>query len=210
MPPRDIPFNQLPWQERLQFSVDTVREMSGHTDPQQMVEAYLRRVRKMIPSDRWMAISRRDLHAPQFRITRSDMWETPLNPWRDRSKLPLLEGGLLAELIYAEEPRIINDLQVADDDPAREYLLGMGSLQAVPQFDRGHSLNMVISLRKERDSFETERLPEVVLTANLFGRATHNLVLSDEVKRAYDALDRELKIVADIQLSLLPDRLPSI
>jgi len=38
---------------------------------------------------------------------------------------------------------------------------------------------------------------------NLFGRATHNLVLSDEVKRAYASLEQELNVVADIQRSLL-------
>jgi hypothetical protein len=53
----DIPFNELPWPQRLEFTVATMREMSQQTDPQQMVQAYLRRVRYMIPSDRWMAIS---------------------------------------------------------------------------------------------------------------------------------------------------------
>ena len=53
--------------------------------------------------------------------------------------------------------------------------------------------------------------------ANLFGRATHNLVLSndlkragDEVRRAYDVVDRELQSVAEIQQSLLPSTLPDI
>ena len=86
----------------------------------------------------------------------------------------------------------------------------MRSLQAVPQFDRGESLNMVISMRREPGSFDPQRLPDTVWAANLFGRATHNLVLSDEVKRAYETLDRELKVVSDIQRSLLPERLPHI
>lgn len=190
--------------------MQTVREMSSQVDPQQMVQSYLGRVRYMIPSDRWMAISRRDLAAPQFRITRSDLWETPLNPWQNKSALPLLQGGLLAELIYDEQPRIINDLKISNDDPAREYFHGMRSLQAVPQFDHGQSLNMVISLRSAANAFDPQRLPELVLTANLFGRATHNLVLRDEAKRAYATLDRELKVVSDIQRSLLPERLPDI
>jgi sigma-B regulation protein RsbU (phosphoserine phosphatase) len=46
--------------------------------------------------------------------------------------------------------------------------------------------------------------------SNLFGRATQNLVLSEKVKKAYDQVDRELKVVADIQLSLLPTDLPKI
>ncbi len=46
--------------------------------------------------------------------------------------------------------------------------------------------------------------------SNLFGRATHNLVLSDQLKVAYEAVDYEMKVVADIQRSLLPMQMPSI
>jgi len=206
----DIPFSQWPWQQRLDFTVETMRELSEQTDPHQMIQAYLKRVRKMIPSDRFVAISRRDLHSPQYRITRSDLWDQPINPWRNRSALPLCSGGLMSELIYGNQPRIIDDLKISPDDPARDYFEGMHSLQAVPQFDRGQSLNMVISMRRAPNAFDPQRLPELVLTANLFGRATHNLVLTDEVRRAYDVVDRELKVVADIQRSLLPEKLPEI
>src|SRR5207244_2587168 len=54
------------------------------------------------------------------------------------------------------------------------------------------------------------RLPELVWLSNLFGRATNNLVLSEELQRAYQTLDRELKVVGQIQRSLLPARLPTI
>jgi len=38
-------------------------------------------------------------------------------------------------------------------------------------------------MRKKPNAFDPQRLPEQVWTGNLFGRATHNLVLSDEVKK---------------------------
>src|SRR6185312_1047620 len=41
-------------------------------------------------------------------------------------------------------------------------------------------------------------------------RLTHNLVLRDELKSAYEALEREMRVVADIQRSLLPQVLPAI
>ena len=46
--------------------------------------------------------------------------------------------------------------------------------------------------------------------SSLFGRATHNLVLRNELKHAYEIVERELKVVADIQRSLLPQVLPKI
>src|SRR5947207_1513638 len=55
-----------------------------------------------------------------------------------------------------------------------------------------------------------QRMRKHVWMSNLFGRATHSLVLSDQVKQAYEQVDRELRAVADIQRSLLPSELPRI
>jgi sigma-B regulation protein RsbU (phosphoserine phosphatase) len=187
-----------------------MREMSREDDPQAMVRAYGKRLREVMPIDGLVTISRRGLTAPRFRITRSSSWRQEVNPWREKARLPLLEGGLLAQLLYGDEPTIIDDLEVDPDDPAAAYLDGYRSLMAVPNYDRGEALNMVVMLRKEPAAFAREELPEWVWLSNLFGRATHNLVLNDELKQAYAVVERELKIVADLQRTLLPKRLPKI
>ena len=204
--------SDTPWEQRLAFAVDTMREISRQTDPQEMVQTYGRRMRLVMPSDRTLSLSRRDLTAPRFRITRSSEWDGSLNPWRQRDQLPVFDGGLLGDLLYGDLPVIVNDLKdrVSATDPAREFLEGMGSLAFIPMFDHGVALNGVVVMRKARDAFVPDLLPQHVWIANLFGRATHNLVLSDEVKRAYDAVDREMRVVADIQRSLLPAQLPRI
>jgi sigma-B regulation protein RsbU (phosphoserine phosphatase) len=46
--------------------------------------------------------------------------------------------------------------------------------------------------------------------SNLFGRATQTLILSQAVKEAYDAVDYELRSIAEIQKSLLPTTLPQV
>lgn len=198
------------WQERMSLIVETMREMSLQTDPQAMVRAYAARVRQMMPVDRSISISRRDLEPPQYKITRSSTWSGEINPWKEPGRLPVFEGGLLGSLLYGNEPRIIDDLEFAADDPAAEFLEGQGSLMAVPQFDGGIALNMVVLMRKARAAFDPELFPEWVWLSNLFGRATHNLVLTEQVKRAYHVVERELKLVADLQHSLLPKRLPKI
>lgn len=210
MTPNFISPQRGDWQERLTEVVEMMREMSLQTDPQEMVRAYAERVRRLLPSDRRLSLSRRGLTAPQYRITRSTTWTETVNPWKEKDRLPLLAGGLLAELLYGDAPRIIDHLEIAPDDPAVEYLAGHHSLLAIPMFDQGKALNMVVSLRQEPAGFSREVLPELVWLSNLFGRATNNLVLSDELKRTYQALDRELKIVAEIQQSLLPSPLPQI
>ncbi len=198
------------WQERLAYVDETMRELSRQTDPQEMVRIYGEHTERINPIDRFVALSRRGLEHPLYRITRSDIWKEEINPWQQRDRLPLLNGGLLGELIYADAPRIINDLRVAADDPAAEYFAGQRSLMAIPHYDAGIARNMVILMREKPDAFDVEKLPDAVLTSNLFGRATHNLVLRDEARRAYEAVDREMQVVAGIQRSLLPAELPKI
>lgn len=201
---------RAPWQQRLAHVIDTMREMSGHTDPQAMVQAYGKKVRQLIPVDGSISLSRRGLSSPQYRITRSSRWVDQVNPWKEKSRLPLLSGGLLSELIYGDEPVIIDDLDVSPDDPAADYLQGNRSLVAIPMFDQRVSLNMVVLMRKDPGAFDPELLPEQVWMSNLFGRATHSLVLRQELQQAYDEVDKEMQTVADIQRSLLPVELPEI
>jgi phosphoserine phosphatase RsbU/P len=200
----------IDWRARLALIVETMREMSRQTDPQAMVRAYGQRVAQLLPVDRRISLSRRGLTAPRFRITRSSTWNEDINPWKEKDRLPLLEGGLLAKLIYADEPWITDTLEYDPDDPAAEYLAGQGSLMAIPMYDQGVALNMVVLMRREAAGFTHDQLPEWVWMSNLFGRAAQNLVLSEELKTAYEAVDRELKMVADIQRSLLPAELPHI
>src|SRR4051794_20444114 len=122
---------------RLSIIVDTMREISRQTDPQVIAKIYGQRMRQLMPFDRFMALSRRDLTRPRYRITRSSLWKDEVNPWLERDRLPLLAGGLLADLIWGDEPRIIDDLSavVESGDPAAEYLAGMGSLVAIPHYD---------------------------------------------------------------------------
>jgi phosphoserine phosphatase RsbU/P len=198
------------WQERLAQVVEMVQEMSLQTDPQEMVRSYGDRVRRLLPSDRRISVSRRGLPEPKFRITRSTTWPTTVNPWKEKDSLPLFDGGLIAKLIYGNKPQLFDHLDLPSDDPAAEYLAGHRSLMAIPLFDQGVALNMVVLMRKEPAAFSKEEFPQMVWMSNLFGRATSNLLLSDELKQAYQALDRELKIVAEIQRSLLPVPLPTI
>ena len=109
------------WRQRLATITEMMREMSLQDDPQSMVRTYGARMRTIMPSDRWLSFSRRELKTPAYRITRSSTWPEVVNPWRQKDRLPLLKGGLLGELIYGDEPTIIDDITplIEPDDPAR-------------------------------------------------------------------------------------------
>ncbi len=204
-----VEWSHRPWRERLAFVEQMMRDISRQTDPEEMVRMYAGRMRQITYSQQRVSLSRRDLEHPLVRVTRTENSANPLNPWKYRDRLPVLNGGLLSELIYAEKPVILNDFVLDKDDPSATYLAGLKSICAIPLFEQGQAMNMVVLGRRDR-YFKEEFLPEQVWLSNLFGRATANLVLKEELRVAYERVDRELKVVADIQRSLLPATLPDI
>jgi sigma-B regulation protein RsbU (phosphoserine phosphatase) len=197
-------------EERMAFIIATMREMSLQTDPAEMRRQYAARMRQVLPTDAVVSLSRRDLRWPKYRVTRSSRWTEEINPWKQPHLLPLHEGGLIAELIYSDEPRLFDDLDIDPDDPAAEYLNGYRSMLAIPTYDHGEALNMILLLRREPHAFSREQFPEVVWMSNLFGRATAHLLTSERLKQAYESVDYEMKVVAEIQRSLLPAQMPVI
>lgn len=199
------------WQERVDHVVDTMRRISLQRDPQTVVRLYGEHVQRLNPIDRLLSVSRRGLEPPRYRIARNSDWgENQPNPWKERERLPVLSGGLIGELAYGNRPVLIDRLEVAEDDPGREYLKGMRSLIAIPVYDQGEALNTAIMLRRAPAAFDREQFPMQVWLTNLFGRATHNLVLSEELREAHAHLDRQQAIVGEIQRKLLPPELPRI
>lgn len=196
--------------QQMEEVVSLMKEMSSLADPQEMVRTYRQRVSELVKTDATIALSRRGLAFPQFRITRSSRWKENINPWADKDRLPLLSGGILADALYSNKPCIFNDLRVSPDDPAFEYLNGFGSMYALPLYEKGEAINMNVSLMRVKNGINEERAPMMLWLGNLFGRATASLVLADDLRRANEALDRELKVVSEIQRSLLPPTLPDV
>ena len=69
----DLP--SLDWQSRLADIMDMLREMSAHSDPQEMVAAYGRRIGKILPADRRISLSRR-ASVGAGESTKLPMWNT--------------------------------------------------------------------------------------------------------------------------------------
>lgn len=198
------------WRARLAVSVEVMKELSRYNDPQEMYQVFSRRMGQLFPVTRQLSISRRGLRSPEYRVTRFSMWKELVNPWKEPHRLPVHTGGLLADLIYADQPRVIDDLELDPDDPAAVYFAGQRSVLAIPHYEQGAAPTMLVLAREEPDAFPRDRIPDLVLLSNLFGRATQTLVLSQAVREAYDAVDHELQTIADIQKSLLPSHMPRV
>jgi sigma-B regulation protein RsbU (phosphoserine phosphatase) len=198
------------WRARLAVSVEVMRELSRFADPQDMYAVFARRMNQLFPTSRQISITRRGLTRPEFRVTRYHRDDDPYAPGGESVPSPVGRGGLFASLLYADEPRVIDDLTLAPGDPAAEYLDGHRSVLAIPLYDNGHSLNLLVLAREEARAFPPEQVPELVLLSNLFGRAVQTAMLSDALKEAYATADFELKAVADLQKALLPSGVPSV
>jgi sigma-B regulation protein RsbU (phosphoserine phosphatase) len=200
------------WQQELEIVDRTMRAISGVTDPEELVDIYWENIGSLQPIHDYMAVSRRGIEPPKFFITRSSRFSEHFNPWTQRDRLPVIQGGLVGEIIYGNKPVIINDLpaRLRADDPAHFYLEGFKAMVALPQYDEGESLNVTCLLLQRGDEIEREMIPMLHWQAGLFGRGTQNLVLRNQLGAALKRLDRELQVVGEIQRSLLPEQLPAI
>src|ERR1700733_2211580 len=68
---------QRHWREELNLVVDMMRDLSRVDDPQEAAVMYGRRLRAadLFPMDERISVSRRNLKAPLYRITRSSTWK---------------------------------------------------------------------------------------------------------------------------------------
>lgn len=200
------------WQEKLEIVDRTMKAVSDLTDPEQMVDTYWSGIGDLLPGEEYIALSRRNIPEPFYLITRSSRFTEHPNPWTQRERLPRLTGGLLGQIAYADKPVIIDDIPslLAPDDPAHFYLHGYQSLFAFPQYEGGKGINVGITLFFPGETYDKSILPMVHWQASLFGKGTYSLVLRNQLSKALSDLDLELKAVAEIQRSLLPQQLPDI
>jgi len=160
-----------------------------------------------------MEISTQGLAPGQFRVVRLQLpgkrQEPRPDPWTSQES-PVLEGGVIGEIIRSDYPRLVHDVDWSSDPFFRGPLSGYRSLMAVPV--KGHDLpfNWVLALDKNPQHFEATDLEETVLRAALVGALLGSQALSAELARAHAQIDREVERVGQIQRSLLPHPLPHL
>ena len=137
----------------------------------------------------------RHVNAPKFQISRYGEWKDPVDPWLDPSKLPILEGGCLGDLIFGAKAVVMVDFDIDKDDPAYEYLHGFRTLMSMPSFDHGEALNMTLMLSREPNAFVETLLPQVVWPFHFLGRDVYNLRIREPLIVAHHPIAYELNVV---------------
>ncbi|MCB9849011.1 MAG: PP2C family protein-serine/threonine phosphatase [Phycisphaeraceae bacterium] len=193
-----------------------LRRVSEARTPQESSLLFGQLTRELHPIDGFCSVSRRGLGDGQYKITRAYLKgdlpteQDTANPWRDWNKLELHRGGFIGEVIARDEPQYFPDLNISDDPVLGDAIAGFGTCAAFPVFDDGEALNWAFSFQRKSDGIPIESFIHWLLTINLNGRATKNLVTIQEVEKLNNQLAAQLERVARIQQSLLPERTPCI
>jgi HD-GYP domain-containing protein (c-di-GMP phosphodiesterase class II) len=190
-------------EHRLSLVLESAREMSRHDDPAQVLRVASMYGRRVIRFDRSLAATRRDLESPQVRITRCDAPGLPFHDPTGKGECVTIEGGLLSELLYARQARLIDDLRVGENDPGAKYLAGMSSLAAIPQFRAGEAVEMVFHLRRATHAFAPEQFADLVLVSTLFGQSLANLAHARELQKAEQAMKEQYDIIANVSTNVM-------
>jgi HD-GYP domain-containing protein (c-di-GMP phosphodiesterase class II) len=186
-----------------------MRDASRAGKPLDLAKGFCHRTGEMIAADRTMVVSRRGLNWPNYRVLEGEseldlVWNPGTREWE---QLPVLSGGLLAELLYAGAAQVIDPISLRDEDPAREKLVGMKVLAAVPLFDEGQTHELILYMRKESAEFAQEQVKEIVLLTGLISRTMQGLALAEELRGAKERLQEEFRAATELSDTILEQAL---
>ena len=194
------------------------REGSRLKDPAEVLRHFGAYFRKLRPSPLFVSVSKRNLPDGAYKVTRwlpAEMRtrieggevEMP-NPWRDWNELPVHRGGLIADIIEPGEPRVLHDLDPANDEAFGDALAWARSCMAVPNYDDGEPTYWSLWFYEDPRGPGEDVLEAAIVETNLLGMSTRNLVSRQRAERLTAQLNAEMEAIAGIQRSLLPQRLP--
>ncbi len=214
LPPESI----APQSLRIAILLEMLEEVSRATEPEHAVQAYVARIGKLRPVDGMVAASVRNMPPGQYKLTRRGRTTEPggpfkhqiVDPWKNWNRLRACSGGFLGAIIAAEEPRLLTNIDLSDDPVLGEEFADMRSCLAIPIFDGGKVLNWVFQFKVDPDGFREDDLEQQLLSVNLFGSMTKNLVSIDQIRKLNDRLNAQFEEVARVQQALLPKANPLI
>ena len=172
-----MPKEKRSWQDELAIIDRTMRAISGITDPEHLVNVYWDNIGDLIGINDFVSLSRRNIDPPYYLVTRSSRFTEELNPWTQRDRLPRLSGGILGEIVYANQPVVIEDLpaRLSKDDPAYFYLAANAS------YDFSESANVFVKVDNLLDKDPPYLSGNTIIRAQAAGGAGYY----DQIGRAF-------------------------
>lgn len=160
-----------------------------------------------------MMISTQGLAEGEYRVGMlqlpGDQTIKPFDPW-DTARLPIWRGGVLAEMIRQRIPQIFQDIDWSTDPNFAERLAGYESAMAMPMRGKRLPVSWVILLKKKPQRWTPDDLEQSLLRTAIIGTLLESQTIAGDLEIANERIDDEIKQLAQVQRSLLPDPLPII
>jgi len=198
--------------------VELLRRGSTIREPGSLLAHYGTWLRQRRPVDHMISVSRRGLDAGEYKITRSIRMangQFPANaslpnPWRDWDSMPIKRGGFIGDILATDGPQVFKQLSIDRDPVLGDAIADMRWGVAIPNYDNGESLNWGLWFTRDPEGWDLDQVEFGLLTANLLGLATSNLVSHKRAADLNKRLEQQMVQIANIQRSLLPQTLPEI
>lgn len=211
----ELPFVDLSKNSRIPVLMELTDALSRAESPQQVLEAIIVAMRKAYGPRCYISLSTAGLQTGHFRISRwlaADGSERirPADPWASADDLPSQYGGVLSRLIATPEPKLVQNMNIADDPIVGDQFAPFGSLIAVPVMVDGQLANWTILLHEEPHGLGVADLEQLILRGNLIGTTMNNVLIANRLREATDWIRHEVDHIAQIQRALLPQSTPEI
>jgi sigma-B regulation protein RsbU (phosphoserine phosphatase) len=191
----------------IQSTARLLKDMSRSTEPGELVRLFFDHIRQSVDVQRALVLSCAGWSAPQYRLVHNvNCIDSSVSVVMTDE---LHQGGLLAEMLYLGEFQNIANFSPDACDPAFNLLQGSRSLVALPLFEKGSSVGIVVMLGSSSQPHDPADLCVLATITSMLGRAIEAQKLANQLEVAWNALDSELKAAADVQRWLLPS-LPAL
>jgi sigma-B regulation protein RsbU (phosphoserine phosphatase) len=190
-----------------------MRELRQGRTPAETFRAIRRGLRAAYGAAAVMIVATRGLGPGEYRVLELHLDESDDDDepdfWKPQDT-PVHRGGVVGEIIANPDPRIISGVDWTRDPVFGATLAGYSSVMAVPAEGDAVPIDWVLYLKHEPGEFATAELADAMVQVAMIGSLLESRALAEELARASEQIDRDLRQAGEVQRSLLPDPLPAI
>jgi sigma-B regulation protein RsbU (phosphoserine phosphatase) len=156
-------------------------------------------------------LSTRGLPQGQYRVIQMRLEDNPDSPGQvPREPAPVQFGGIMAAIIDRREPQLIQEVDWTSDPFFHDTLQGYASVIAIPLVGDHLPMTWAIVLQRRPGRFTVFDLETAMERTVLVGSLLDSQALAGQLARANERIDRDARLVGELQRSLMPAQLPQI
>ena len=133
-------------------------DLSKANSTNEAFRVYLETLNELLPVEGIFVVSRVGLSSPQFRVVSFGKQLAPNNFWTYDQQGPVLNGGVVDQLLLAGTANAFACFQPAEDDPAFPFLGEFRSILAIPNYRYGDCVRLILLCRRQESAFRSDQV----------------------------------------------------